>query len=439
MKTRKPGNLRMISAGKGVFRTFLAGLPTPTLPSHLRIRSEQGKSLPAALITLAVGSLLLTPFLAFVSSRSLGSRSAESAIAAQYAADAGIEFGIWSLLNDAAFRSQVDNNLGIAQPLAFPGTLNSFTPTISVTGLPIGTWTIRQSAPTDVNRGGALAYAGGDRIYALRGDNSSDFGYYSISGNSWSSLANTPQSVQQGGALAYGGGNFLYALRGSNSDAFWQYNIAADIWITLEPTPNNVRQGGELVWTGGDDIYAFGRNNNNDFWHYSISSDSWTDMADTPATVGYGSDLVYTGGNSIYAFCGNNQTFFWRYNISSDSWSSLANAPASVTDGGGLAYHSGSYIYALSGGGNVFWRYTIGTNTWSVLTSTPAAVGRGGDLLFTQATVGFAQRGGNQPDFWEFEVTPPRFDIHTDAGPIATDVRIEIDGLNTSVLFWDIN
>lgn len=425
----------MIRAGKNIFRTFLAGLPSP--PPHARIRSEQGKSLPAALITLAVGSLLLTPFLAFVSSRSLGSRAAESAIAAQYAADAGIEFGIWSLLYDAAFRSQVDNNLGIAQPLPFPGTLNGFTPTMSVTGLPFGTWTIRQPAPADVNRGGALAYTGGDRIYALRGDNSRAFGYYSISGDSWSSLANTPQNVQQGGALAYGGGNTLYAFRGSNSDTFWGYNIATNNWSTLEPTPERVRQGSDLVWTGGDDIFAF-RGANNDFWSYSILSDSWTVQANAPATVGYGSDLVYTGGNSIYAFCGNNQTFFWRYNISSDSWGSLANAPASVTDGGSLAYHSGSYIYALNGGGNVFWRYTIGTNTWSVLTSTPAAVGRGGDLLFTQATTGFAQRGGNQSDFWEFEVTPPRFDIHADAGSVATDVRIEIDGLNTSVLFWDI-
>ena len=78
-----------------------------------------GRSLPAALITLAVGSLLLTPFLAFVSSRSLGTRGAAETFNEQYASDAGIEFGIWSLLNDSAFRSQVDINAGIPQPLAF--------------------------------------------------------------------------------------------------------------------------------------------------------------------------------------------------------------------------------------------------------------------------------------------------------------------------------
>lgn len=439
MKSRRAGNRRTFRTGKNIFRTFLAGLPSPTLPPDMRILSEGGKSLPAALITLAVGSLLLTPFLAFVSSRSLGSRSAESTIAAQYAADAGIEFGIWSLLNDAAFRSQVDNNLGIAQPLSFPGILNGFTPAISVTGLPIGSWTVRDSAPANVNKGGALAYAGGDRIYALRGDKSKDFGYYSISGDSWSSLADTPEKVDQGGALVYGGGNTLYAFRGDKSDAFWQYNIAANSWSTLQKTPKKVEKGGELVWTGGDYIFAFrGGNKKDNFWRYSISSNSWTNMTDTPARVGNGSDLVYTGGNSIYAFRGNNRTNFWRYDISSDNWSSLANAPANVSDGGGLAYHSGSYIYALSGKGDGFWRYTIGTNTWSVLSNTPAAVGQGGDLLFTQATVGFAQRGGKKPDFWEFEVTPPRFDIHADAGSVATDVRIEIDGLNTSVLFWDI-
>jgi hypothetical protein len=59
-------------------------------------------------------------------------------------------------------------------------------------------------------------------------------------------------------------------------------------------------------------------------------------------------------------------------------------------------------------------------------------------LIFTQATTGFALRGGDEVDFWEFEVTPPRFDIHSDAGSVSTDVRIEIDSTTTSILFWDI-
>lgn len=413
-------------------KCFLSGRRPP-----LRAKSQDGKSLPATLITLAVGSLLLTPFLSFVSARALGNQAAETAITAQYAADAGIEFGIWSLLNDSGFRSQVDSNLGTPQNLSFPGSVNGYSPTLSVTGLPLGSWTIRQSVPVTVERGGALAYAGGDRIYVLRGNNSREFGYYSISADSWFSLTSTPQSVQQGGALVYGGGNYLYALRGRFSDTFWRYDILNDTWASMANTPWFVLAGGELVWTGGNEIFAFQGLFNN-FWSYSISSNSWANKASSPGWTSYGSDLVYTGGNSIYAFSGLNQRNFWRYNISSDSWSGLADAPGNVSDGGGLAYFSGSYIYALGGNSDAFWRYTIPTDSWSILTNAPASVGRGGDLIFTQATGGFALRGRNTGDFWEFEVTLPRFDIHSEAGPVTTDVRIEIDGLNTSVIFWDI-
>ena len=80
-------------------RRFLAG-------------SSPGRSLPAALITVAVGSILMTPFLSFVSSRSLGTGAAGETFNEQYAADAGVEFGAWSLLNNPTFRSQVDLNIG---------------------------------------------------------------------------------------------------------------------------------------------------------------------------------------------------------------------------------------------------------------------------------------------------------------------------------------
>lgn len=402
-----------------------------------RIHSESGKSLPAALITLAVGSLLLTPFLTFISSRSLGGQSAQDSYNNQYAVDAGVEFAIWSLLNTPAFRSQVDNNLGTPQSLSFPGALNGYTPIISVTGLPVGIWYIRQSTPADIDRGGALAYTGGDRIYALRGDNTKSFGYYSISGDRWYSLADTPANVRQGGSLVYGGGNFIYALRGNNKDDFWRYNITTNSWSSLEDTPNNVRQGGELVYTGGNYIFAF-RGRTDNFWRYSISSDNWRDMEDAPSDVRYGSDLVYTGGNLIYALRGRNQNDFWSYNISSDSWNNLQSAPAKVTNGGNLAYFNGIYIYALRGNTNVFWRYTISTDSWSVLPPTPERIGRGADMVFTTATGGFATRGGGQNDFWEFEVTPPRFDINSQSGTVTTDARLEINGSTNTILFWDI-
>jgi len=396
------------------------------------LKQESGRSLPAALITLAVGSILLAPFLSFVSTRSLGTRAAAETFNEQYASDAGVEFGIWSLLNDSAFRSQVDINAGIAQPLPFPSPINGYTPTISVTGLPIGSWHLRQFYPSSINSGGSLAYAGGDRVYALRGNNTTNFGYYSISADQWYSLANTPAGVQRGGDLVYPGGNFLYALRGRNSDNFWRYNISTNNWSAMDDTPSRVSQGGSLVFPGGTYIYAL-RGNSNNFWRYEISSDSWSSRANTPASVGYGANLIAVGGNTLYTFRGANNTNFWSYNISSNTWSARQNAPARVTNGGSLAYYSGNYIYALQGSSTDFWRYTVTINSWTVLADTPGAVGRGGALVFTHSQGGFAQ------DFWEFEVTPPRYDISSQAGSVDTDARFEIDGSTNTILFWDID
>jgi len=402
------------------------------------LKQESGRSLPAALITLAVGSMLLTPFLSFVSTRSLGTRAATETFNEQYASDAGVEFGIWSLLNNSAFRTQVDINAGTPQPLAFPGPINGYTPTISITGLPIGSWYLRQFAPANIDRGGSLAYTGGDRVYALRGNNSRNFGYYSISADQWFSLANTPNTVRQGGALVYAGGNYLYALRGRNSYNFWRYNITTNNWSNLEDTISQVTRGGALVYAGGNFLYAL-RGNSNIFWRYNISSDSWSSRANTPDPVSFGSDLVFTGGNYIYAFRGRNRTNFWRYNISANSWSSLQNAPANVNNGGSLAYNGGDYIYALRGNSTGFWRYTVTMDSWTVLTDAPSNVGRGGSLVFTHSQGGFAFRGRFTRDFWEFEVTPPRYDISSQAGSVDTDARLEIDGSTKTILFWDID
>ncbi len=403
--------------------------------------SSPGRSLPAALITLAVGSILLTPFLAFVSSRSLGAVSAGETFNEQYAADAGIEFGIWSLLYSPAFRTQVDNNAGVPQALSFPGTLNGYTPTISVTGIPLGFWdTTPEDAPDGIDEGGSLAYAGGDRVYYLRGGKENDFGYYSISGDDWFPLAPTINNVDQGGSLTYGGGNFLFAFRGDNKDDFWRYNIGSNTWIAMDVAPDKVTRGGALVYDGGNYLYAF-KGNKDEFWRYNITNDSWKDdLAAAPEKTGFGADLVYPGGNFIYAFEGNNKTGFWRYSISADSWTTLQDAPANVSDGGALAYHSGSYIYALRGNNSAdFWRYTISTDTWTILTSSPFPVGAGGDLAFTHSEGGFAFQGGNMNGFWEFEVTPPRFDISSQAGDVTTNTRIELEGSSKEILFWDID
>ena len=61
--------------------------------------NQKGQALPVALVILAAGILIITPFLSHASSNVTGSRIYGQAITEQYSADAGVEYAIWSLQN----------------------------------------------------------------------------------------------------------------------------------------------------------------------------------------------------------------------------------------------------------------------------------------------------------------------------------------------------
>jgi cytoskeletal protein CcmA (bactofilin family) len=61
--------------------------------------AEKGQALPIALVVLGLGALILAPFLSHVSTNLIGSRIYGQVVEEQYAADAGIEFGVWHLLS----------------------------------------------------------------------------------------------------------------------------------------------------------------------------------------------------------------------------------------------------------------------------------------------------------------------------------------------------
>ena len=63
---------------------------------------EKGQALPMALVVLGLGALMIAPFLGHVSTNLIGSRIYGKVVEEQYAADAGIEFGIWNLLSGTA-------------------------------------------------------------------------------------------------------------------------------------------------------------------------------------------------------------------------------------------------------------------------------------------------------------------------------------------------
>jgi hypothetical protein len=189
------------------------------------------------------------------------------------------------------------------------------------------TWTTMAATPATISLGGALVYPGsGDFLYGYRGNNSTTFYRYSISGNTWTTMANTPATIYYvpgtiyyGAALVYpGSGDFLYGYRGNNDTTFYRYSISGNTWTLMANTPAAIFYGGALVSPGsGDFLYGYRGSNSTTFLRYSISGNTWTTMANTPGGIHQGAALVYPGsGDFLYGYRGNNSTTFYRYHLS---------------------------------------------------------------------------------------------------------------------------
>ncbi len=61
------------------------------------MKSEKGQALPLVLIAIAIGALVIPPFLNNTGTSLIGSRTYAQEIYAQYAADSGAEHAIWNL------------------------------------------------------------------------------------------------------------------------------------------------------------------------------------------------------------------------------------------------------------------------------------------------------------------------------------------------------
>ena len=65
----------------------------------LKVSAQEGRALIMALIVLAVGALLIPPFLAHISTNLAATRATEKGLKEQYAADSGIEYALLQLKN----------------------------------------------------------------------------------------------------------------------------------------------------------------------------------------------------------------------------------------------------------------------------------------------------------------------------------------------------
>ncbi len=374
-----------------------------------------------------------------------GRAAAENSGVGQYATDAGVEWGAWSLLHNAAFRASVDATPLVPVALTPAIASNGLTVNTEVTAVLVRGWdsTSLAQIPGQVDRGGNLAATGGDFLYAFQGKATTNFWRYSVSANQWVARADVPEKPDNGGALTYAPAYGVYAFTGKGKH-FWRYNTGSNTWTALADAEESVDQGASLVYTGGTAVYGFtGRSKL--FWRYNIGSNTWTQLADAPNTTVNGSSMLYNGGNYIYVISGkesHNEGLFWRYSISGNSWTALDTTPGTVGLGAGIAYAGGDWIYAMAGNSTKFWRYSISGNVWTDLTSdpTPGTVQDGGGIVYNGGSYFYALQGNSTQHFWRYLAVPPQYDIESKAATsdacAVTRIRLQIDGSVSTVLFW---
>ncbi len=98
--------------------------------------SEKGQALPLAILALAIGMLVISPFLGHASSSLISSRTYGEVIAHRNACDAGVEHAIWSLTRGSLAEQLPDPGDEITYQLG--ETLNGVSTTVTVTANVVG-------------------------------------------------------------------------------------------------------------------------------------------------------------------------------------------------------------------------------------------------------------------------------------------------------------
>jgi hypothetical protein len=309
--------------------------------------------------------------------------------------------------------------------------------------IPLG-WHEREAVPfapggKDVKGGGALSvFAPLYRVYALKGNKTTDFFYYDVLGDTWRSVEGgvprgaEDKAVKDGGAMTNDGNRYIYLTKGNNTQSFYRYDIPGDSWHVLPVVPlgisdKKVKGGTSLAYVrqGGFDYVYLLKGYKNEFYRFNVQDQSWEPLpaAPTQASEKYnkGSFIVYDGSNTIYAHqVKYNQLF--AFDIAAGNWRSTPQLlgmplPNRITgkskkskDGASGVWHDGS-IYALKGGGTQeFWRYYALGDSWSEQDTLPnygstgrkKAVKGGGSIASLGSGIFFAIKGNKTHEFWSY-------------------------------------
>lgn len=271
----------------------------------------------------------------------------------------------------------------------------------------IGTWEGLADLPSSANDGGSLAGDGTRYLYATIGGNSDKFYRYDAVENTWEALTSPPGNVAEGCCLVYYN-NKVYGLRGNGTSDFAAYVITGDSWTTEASLPVTDSYGTACYANGYIFAYTHDSGTTTTFSRYSPSADTWEVMADAPYSCYWGSSMVWDRGNYIYMRNGNGNNYFWRYNISGNTHEvTIADYPVGHEiryTGNALTYPTGSKIYSLKGNDEgTFEAYNIGSDAWETLAPVPSAAGHGASLIWNGGSYLYAICGDDDMKFYRYK------------------------------------
>jgi hypothetical protein len=241
------------------------------------MNGQRGQALPLAILALAIGSLVLAPFLGYAGANLIGSRVYGEAIAQQSAGDAGIEHAIWSLTRGTLAEqfSQPGEEVTYQLDETLNGVTVSVTVTANATGGGISAGDISDmpidTLEYDTSNGyeTSIVHVSGD-IYAIAYRGSGSDGFLktisiNASGQIGSSAIDTLEYDTSSGyepsMIHVYGDIYAIAYRGSGNDGFLKTisinaggQIGSSAIDTLEYDTSNGYES-SIIYVSGD-IYT---------------------------------------------------------------------------------------------------------------------------------------------------------------------------------------
>jgi hypothetical protein len=293
------------------------------------MKNEKGQALPLAMMALAFGTLIITPFLGHAGSSLIGSRVYGETIMYQGSCDAGVEHAIWNLIWSDLAEKIPDNGDEITYQLS--EMVNDLTTTVTITanitgdGGTIGEIedevldslefdTVYGQTPDIINVSGntyAVAYRGNSNYGFLKTVEIETDG--TITNKVLDSLEFDTSNCSFPDIVRVSEGIFAIAYQGQGNDGFIKTvviapdgNIGNTVTDTLEFDTQNGREP-DMIHISGN-IYAIAyRGNNADGYVITVEitpkgdiAKKTTDSLEYDTSDGYYPDIIHISGD-IYA------------------------------------------------------------------------------------------------------------------------------------------